>query len=340
MEIGSGRGEGAPARWTIVGAGRIARIFAAKLCARADTVIVGVHSRTPASALALATDVGCSALETLDDVARSDADVVYVATPHAAHAAGVRAAVATGRVVLCEKPLAMSVAETAELYELADAHDATLLEAMPFRFHPFAAEIAQIVGRGTLGDELVLEAEFGFRADAADPRLFDPVLGGGVLRDIGCYPLSLAALVATAAAVPIEGGRAGTLAVDPTWDGDGRAVEVETTVEWRLRRFRATFVVTLLSDLANTAKVVGSRGELRLNRPWGPDGSATLEVDSGGASRVIAPADNRDSHDFVIDATCAAARGVASHANPREQAMATATLLDRCLSAAAEAVKL
>jgi predicted dehydrogenase len=317
--------------WAIVGAGRVAHTYAGRLSQRPDVNIVGVHSRTMASASSLAAAVDSVTLTSLDEVAACRPDVVYVATPHSFHAAAVRAVLTAGCVVLCEKPLTTSAAETAELQRLAASRGAVLIEAMPFRFHPLTDAITNLVQTGALGSDLRLEAEFGFAADLEDPRLFNPALGGGVLLDVGCYPLSLAVMVAMGAGIDIDEGRAGALAVKSDWGA--YPVEIEANACWTLPGFVTEFTASFRRQADNTARLVGRRGIASISRPWGPGPDATITV-AVNNRREVMNAVGPDSFDCVINAACAAARGAAIDANPAEQVLATAALLDRCRSAA------
>ena len=63
-------------------------------------------------------------------------DVVYVATPHAAHSEAVEGALERGIAVLCEKPMTVDPAETSRLIDLAQARSDLLVEGWMYRFHP------------------------------------------------------------------------------------------------------------------------------------------------------------------------------------------------------------
>ena len=127
-------------------------------------------------------------------------DVVHVATPNHLHQAQVGAALAAGKHVVCEKPLAMTATESADL--LARATRSGLVNAVNFnvRYYPVCRHLRQLVRDGELGDVrlvtghylqewLLLETDWNWRVDPAS---------GGNLRavgDIGSHWLDLAAFV-------------------------------------------------------------------------------------------------------------------------------------------------
>jgi predicted dehydrogenase len=67
------------------------------------------------------------------------------------------------------------------------------MEAMWTRFIPALQQAMAWIDEGAIGEVRMVQANFGFRYDAAP--LFDPALGGGALLDVGIYPLQLASSV-------------------------------------------------------------------------------------------------------------------------------------------------
>jgi len=111
------------------------------------------------------------------------------------HARWSIAAARAGKHVLCEKPLACSEADGRAMFAAADEAGVQLLEAFPYSFQPQTLEVVRLVAGGAIGAVRVVQAAFGFPlVNLNDPRL-DPLLGGGALLDVGCYPVSLARLL-------------------------------------------------------------------------------------------------------------------------------------------------
>ncbi len=85
-------------------------------------------------------------------VGREDVDAVIIATPNFSHAPIARAAIAAGKHVLCEKPLALSAAEARALAAAADRAGVRHMTAFTYRFVPAMQYLAELVARGELGD--------------------------------------------------------------------------------------------------------------------------------------------------------------------------------------------
>lgn len=186
-----------PLRWGIVSTGHIAGVFARSMAGSRRGRLVGVGSRTAASARTFASAWGLAPAHTHGSLAGlladPEIDAVYVATPHPMHCEVVVAALAAGKHVLCEKPMAMSLAEVEQMQQAARAGGRTLMEAWMYRCHPQTERVEALVAEGAIGRLRHIQGAFSFHA-AFDPagRLWDRALGGGGILDVGGYPLSYA----------------------------------------------------------------------------------------------------------------------------------------------------
>src|SRR5439155_58812 len=88
---------------------------------RAGGVVVAAVGATPESSRAAAETLGTERVaESVEDLlAADDIDIVHICTPNATHGPLVRAAIAAGKHVVCERPLAVDAVEAAELLRLA-----------------------------------------------------------------------------------------------------------------------------------------------------------------------------------------------------------------------------
>ncbi|WP_299669680.1 Gfo/Idh/MocA family oxidoreductase [uncultured Ruegeria sp.] len=93
------------------------------------------------------------AFDTLDDLlADKNVDVVHVTTPNHAHYPQVKSILAAGKHVICEKPLAMTSAESAEMVDLAKASGKVAAVCYNIRFYPLNQQAHGMVMAGDLGD--------------------------------------------------------------------------------------------------------------------------------------------------------------------------------------------
>lgn len=124
----------------------------------------------------------------LEAAAEWNPDAVVVATPPSEHLAGAAWALARGRPVLVEKPLAATVAEADELLELALDSGVHVAVGYNLRFHPGLQAVAEALAAGRVGQLLHARAEVGSLLSSwhpdADYRLGSAAraeLGGGAL---------------------------------------------------------------------------------------------------------------------------------------------------------------
>ncbi|MFK4805184.1 Gfo/Idh/MocA family protein [Microbacterium sp. ZW CA_36] len=180
-------------RWAIIGTGDISDRLVADLEAVAPGAVTAVWGRTAERAQAFADAHGIpSATSSRDQLlARDDVDVVYIATPAHTHAAIALEALAAGKHVLIEKPIATGAADAERIFTTARAAGLFAMEAMWMRFNPLYVEMIDRIGDGLLGDVNSVRASFGTPFQARG-RTLTPAQGGSILLDRGIYPITLA----------------------------------------------------------------------------------------------------------------------------------------------------
>ena len=257
--------------WGIAATGRIARSVGLVIAAQPRMRVGAVGSRDSRRAAALAAELDAPASYGSYEELVADPDVraVYVATPHAQHAAVVELALAAGKAVLCEKPMTAALEETERLVALARASGGFLMEGMWMRFNPLVRRLHDLVRDGALGEPRALHAAFGFAADQ-DPtdRLWDPALGGGALLDLGVYTVDLARLLL---GDPVQVQARGSLGAT--------GVDAESTLLLTASGgAQAVLSQSLLTRLPGTATLLGSRGWGELSPSFHAPTRLTVQV--------------------------------------------------------------
>ena len=189
-----------PLRAVVVGPGYIGPVHADAL-RRNGVAVVGLVGSGSAAGQARAAALGVPYFADLAAaLAAGPVGCVHVATPNALHAPLVRQALAAGKHVLCEKPLAMDAAEGAELLRLAEAAGVVHAVNFNFRFYTLTRQMRAMVDAGAIGpvrlvhggylqDWLLFPSDWNWRLDPKE---------GGALRavaDIGSHWLDLAGFV-------------------------------------------------------------------------------------------------------------------------------------------------
>jgi len=181
-------------RWLIVGCGRIffGRMLPV-LRARADSKIVGLVDSAE-DALQKAREQGVQTARRFSRLEQAldwgEFDAAYVATPTAEHVAAVKRLLQNDYHVLCEKPLAGRAQIAEQLRELADRGPAICMVAYMSKFNAYNEEAIQQVKDGRIGRIRRMDSRFSFTASGDCTWRLRAGSGGGVLNDIGIYPLT------------------------------------------------------------------------------------------------------------------------------------------------------
>ena len=214
-------------------------------------------------------------------VERDDVQIVSIVTPPVTHAEIAAAAFASGKAVLCEKPMAMNAPETARM--CADARDAGRLALIDheLRFLPARRRMREMIRGGELGRVRHLKglfrADSRARAEGAWSWWSDERAGGGVLGAIGSHVVD-SLLWMTGAHVSHVSATLSTHVAERPDAASGGPREVTADDEANmLLNFadgevteRATGVVALsmieAGEPEHTIEVFGSEGALRVTR--------------------------------------------------------------------------
>lgn len=177
----------------IIGAGVIGAVhFRAATMAGAH--VQGVADATPEISKEVAEKSGLARAyaSPFDAIADSAVDVIHVCTPNASHREFASAALSAGKHVICEKPLATTVADAESLAKLARSSGLTATIPFIYRYHPMVREARARIQNGELGDLQLLHGSYlqDWLLDAASTNWRVDVRQGGASRafaDIGSH---------------------------------------------------------------------------------------------------------------------------------------------------------
>jgi 1,5-anhydro-D-fructose reductase (1,5-anhydro-D-mannitol-forming) len=202
--------------WGIVGLGRIAETeIAPAVTAATNSTLSGVVSRDRARAEDFAGRHGAASAyddyrALLDD---PSVNAVYIATPNALHADQVVAAAEAGKHVLCDKPLATTVADAERAVAACDAAGVRLGITFQTRNHEGMRDIRDLLAAGGIGSVRLVQVELGPGRKLPQNWRTDPALAGlGVMNNLGLHAYDLlryllgAEVVEATAVVDVEPG--------------------------------------------------------------------------------------------------------------------------------------
>ena len=268
------------------GLGRIIPEF--KNCAHSR--LAAVVSGDPAKAKKVAAEYGLSdkaiySYANFDSIRDNpDVDIVYVCLPNSMHAEYTIRAAKAGKHVMCEKPMAISVAECEAMIAACKAANRKLM--IGYRCHFEATNIAamRLAKQPDTGKIRYVRSEHGF--NAGDPkawRLRKALSGGGSLMDMGVYSLQAARYMTGEEPVAVT-------ARESTDRSDPRFHEVEDMIEWTLE-FPSGAIAgcqSMYSANQNRILLMGSKGRVELEPATRYDGNR-LWTGRDGREQEISP---------------------------------------------------
>ncbi len=184
-------------RWGILGAARVNERLLPAIAGAANSELVAIASRRPGAAAATLARYapGLQGVKTYDSLEAllddPDVEAVYLPLANQEHAEWALKAIARGKHLLCEKPMALRVADIEAIEAAAQERGVTVMEGFMYRFHPQHARIRRLIEDGTLGEIRSVRATYSFTMRQARMYRIDrgPDQGGGAMWDIGCYAI-------------------------------------------------------------------------------------------------------------------------------------------------------
>jgi predicted dehydrogenase len=270
----------------VIGTGFIGTVHV-EMLRRIGVDVRGVLGSTPERGAARAEALGVSrAYASLDElVGDPTVDVVHVTSPNHLHVPQAKAVLAAGRHVVCEKPLAMTSAESADLVETAAASG--LVNAVNFniRFYPLHQHVREIVASGDLGEVRLVTGHYfqdWLLHDTDWNWRLEPDKGGALraVGDIGSHWLDLMAFATGQPIVAVIADLATFITTRHQPTGPVETFSTERSAETITRPMGTEDVATILLRFAN-----GARGSLSVSQVSpGRKNSLQWEIDGSTAA--------------------------------------------------------
>ncbi|MBI9059918.1 MAG: Gfo/Idh/MocA family oxidoreductase [Labilibaculum sp.] len=249
-------------KWGILGAGRIAKKFAADFKVVTEGDIIAVGSRSKDRSNQFANEFGiANAYSSYEEMLKNeDIDVVYVATPHNFHLEHAQLCLHAGKSVLCEKPVTVNSSEFDILQKLAKEKNLFFMEAIWTYYLPAIIQAMQWIKEGKIGKVKQVQVSFGFRGDMdKKERLANPNLAGGALLDIGIYGIAIAELVFDKEVEKIQ--------AIATFSETG--IDASNSIQLQYKNGgMAQISSSLVAELKNEAIIYGDMGRIEIPQFW------------------------------------------------------------------------
>ncbi len=196
-----------------------------------------------------------------------DIDIVYVVLPNSMHAEYTIRAAQAGKHVICEKPMALSVADCDKMIAACKKANKFLSIGYRLHFDPYNLEMVRLAKEKVYGGIKKISAAFSFVAQKGIWRLDKKLAGGGPLMDLGVYCMQ--GIMYTTGMQPI----AVTAQTFPLSDKE-KFIDVEETLAWQMEMPNGLIAEcrTSYSESANFLKVEAERGSFELEPAYNYSG--------------------------------------------------------------------
>lgn len=263
-----------PVGYAIIGLGRIADHFMRGIQASPGSKVTALVSghRDKAERIAAQYNVPKSSIysyEDMDSMRDNKAvEAVYVALPNSMHAEYTIRSAKAGKHVLCEKPMAISVAESKSMIDACNRANVKLMIAYRCHFEPTNLKAVKLIRDGAIGKVQSIQSAFGFDIGPTEWRLNKKLAGGGPLMDVGIYCLN--------ATRYLTGEEPADLRAYATSDpADMRFKEVEENLVWNTKfpsGIVASCNTTYGANMDGYFHVYGSEGWIEASPAFNYDG--------------------------------------------------------------------
>ncbi len=183
--------------WGILGAARVNERLLPAIIEASNSRLVAIASRREGAAKATLDKYapnasGVTCYDDLDSlIAGANVEAIYCPMANEEHAEWALKAIAAGKHILIEKPMAIRVQDIDAIEAAAQANRVKVMEGFMYRFHPQHEKVKALIESGLVGDVLSCRASFSFLMPPARMYRINRSMGngGGALWDIGPYAI-------------------------------------------------------------------------------------------------------------------------------------------------------
>ena len=300
--------------WGILGPGGIARSFAGGVAHSRTGALAAIATRDPRKPGLVEAFAGARILDGYEALLRDpEVEAIYIATPHPFHAQWAIRAAEAGKHVLVEKPIGLTAFEADAMFHAARKTGVFMGEAFMYRLHPQTRRLVELIKSGAIGEVRMIKSSFGFAMPQFMPehRLYANDLAGGGILDVGGYPVSMARLIAGAAA--------GQPFLEPVTVAGAAHLGAEGSDEWASAVLgfangiiaEVSCSVSLAQD--NVLRILGTTGRIEVKDFWfasGREGGVgKIEIiASDGSAKTVEVNEPGWLYAFEVDAAGEAIR--------------------------------
>jgi len=201
-------------KWGIIGLGNMALKFAEAFKNVKNAKLFSISSKSDEKIEYFKKNFGIdneNCFQNYEDLLKSEnTDIVYIALPNSFHYKWIIECIENKKNILVEKPATINLSEIEEIQALLFKKNLFFSEAFMYLYHPQILKVINLLNKNSIGKIISMESFFGvdiltkknflgfkkIKKIDKENRLFKKDLGGGVILDLGCYPVSISTVIA------------------------------------------------------------------------------------------------------------------------------------------------
>ena len=218
-----------------------------------------IASRSSTKANEWAKRFHCERFGSYDEIVESDVDIIYMPLPVGLHEEWIIKAARSGKHILCEKSSTSSYESAKKILKVCRENNVRILEAFSYRFHPQHNHVQKLI-KNDIGAVKNFVGKFGFSPPSKNNIRWDKKLGGGVLNDAACYPISASRMIFETEPISVFG----QLISD-----DESKVDIKADVFLKFSDEKTAFVSSGFHNYYQSSyEIWGSEGKISTNRAY------------------------------------------------------------------------
>ncbi len=272
--------------WGILGLGNIAYEFAKSFYNTNNSKLIAVASRSNDKLNIFKKEFNISNEYLFTDyeklINNKDVDVVYIALPNTLHYQWILKILDAKKNIFVEKPSFIKFDECKIVFEHKNFKEIFFGEGFMYRYHPQLLKVTEIIRNKEIGNIVSMKSDFGknliykknffgFLKKKIDKkkRYFNKQLGGGVIFDQGCYPLSMSIFIASL----IENINYENFVIKGIEkDYEFGDLDIQSSINIIFdKRFTSHISTSFKNDFGNKTILSGDKGEIVIKNSWNPD---------------------------------------------------------------------
>ena len=270
--------------WGIIGLGAVASQFAKSFKFTNNAKLLGIASKNFDKLNKFKEEFSIENNYCFKDyeslLENNEIDIVYIALPTSLHKEWIIKGLSKKKKILIEKPVTLNSSEIINIKKNYFNKENFLTEGFMYLYHPQIKKILEIINSGEIGKLISMESNFGqdiltkkkifgFKKKKKlnpENRLYNKKLGGGAILDLGCYPVSFCALIASLIS-NIDYDKVEVFNKKKEIGSTG--VDIDSYMEIKFENgFTAIVAASFTKNLGKKTKILGSKGELIIEDTW------------------------------------------------------------------------